>query len=108
MTLWRLLLPSGLSGRNGGRRSIEESLFDPCDEEFRLGGPRHANDSLLLWPFLLYGGGKQDHRYPSNLRCALAHSTQESLAHTLIHSGGEEQKVCTLKQLVDNPCGVGI
>ena len=42
------------------------------------------------------------------LRCALAHGAEESLAYTLIHSGSEDQQVCTLEQLVDNPCGVGI
>jgi hypothetical protein len=42
------------------------------------------------------------------LRCALAHSAYEGFAYSLIQSGGEEQEVCTLEQLVDNPCGVGI
>ena len=42
------------------------------------------------------------------LRCALTHSAEEGLAYTLVQSGNEEQQVCTLEQLIDNPCGVGI
>jgi hypothetical protein len=104
--------PKALSPRpcSGSRRcrQIEKGGFDPVHEDLCLTRPRHANDSLLLWQVLLYGRGERDHRHICLLRCAFAHRAYEGLSHTLIHSGGEEQKVCTIEQLVDNPCGVGI
>jgi hypothetical protein len=42
------------------------------------------------------------------LRCALTHSAEEGFAYTPIHSGCEEQQMCTLKQLIHYPCWVGI
>src|SRR5215207_3698805 len=99
----------GLGGRLGRcRRHIEKGSFDPFHEDLRLARPRHANDSLLLWQVLLCGRGERDHRQICLLRCALAHGAEESLAYTLIHSGSEDQQVCTLEQLVYDPCWVGI
>src|SRR5215217_1799542 len=90
------------------RRQIEKSGFNAVHEDPRLARPRHPNDSLLLWQLLLWGCVERDHRHICLLRFALAHSAEESLAYTLFHSGGEDQKMCTLKQLVYDPCGVGI
>src|SRR5215204_5857592 len=98
----------GLGGRCARCRVHRKGGSDPVHEDLCLTRPRHANDSLLLWQVLLYGCGERDHRHICLLRCALAHSAYESLAYTLINSGSEDQKVCILKQLVDNPCGVGI
>src|SRR5215211_1503826 len=57
---------------------------------------------------LLNGRGERDHRHATLLRRGLAHSAYESFAYTLIQPGGEEQQICTLKQLVEGPRGVGI
>ena len=51
---------------------------------------------------------ERDHRQIFLLRCALTHSAEEGLAYTLVESGGEEQQIRTIEQLVNNPCGVGI
>ena len=85
----------------------QEGGFDPFHEYLCLIRPRHAKD-FPLWHALLYGCGERDHQYICLLRCALAHSAYEGLTYTLIESGCEEQQVCILKQLVHNPCGVGI
>src|SRR5215216_410512 len=78
------------------RRRIEKCGFDVVHEVLRLARPRHANDSLLLWQILLWGCVERDHRHICLLRCLLAHGAEESLTYTLIHSGSEDQKVCTL------------
>src|SRR5688500_9496106 len=90
------------------RRHIETGGCDVIHEDLCLAWTRHALYSLLLWQFLLYGCGERDHRHICLLRYSLAHGAYESLAYILIHSGSEDQQVCALKQLVDNPCGVGI
>jgi hypothetical protein len=77
-------------------------------EDLFLARPGHALYSLLLWHLLLCGRGERNHRYICLLRCALAHSAYEGFAYTLIHSGGEDQKVCTIEQLVYDPGRVGI
>ena len=51
---------------------------------------------------------ERDHRYMCLLRYSLAHGAEDGFAYTLIHSGGEEQQIRALKQLVDDPCWVGI
>src|SRR5215211_5914765 len=106
MTVPKALLPR--PGLGSKCRRHGKGGFDPFHEDLCLTRPRHPNYSLLLWHILLWGCVQRDHRHLCLLRCLLAHSAEESLAYTLIHSGSEDQKVCTLKQLIDNPCGVGI
>src|SRR5215217_2539125 len=109
MTATGALLPRlGLGGRCGRcRRRIEEGGFDPFDEDLRLARPRHALHPLILRT-LLYGRCKRDHRHICPLRRSLAHGAEEGFAYTLVQSGGEEQKVRTLKQLVCDSYSVGI
>src|SRR5215203_5602488 len=111
-----MMATAALSARLGGLggrctrclRHIKKGGFDPFHEDLCLTRPRHANDYLLLWQALLHSCGERDHRHACLLRRALSHGAEESLAYTRIQSGGEEQQIRALKQLVDDPRGVGI
>src|SRR5215208_2421842 len=80
-------------------RHIKKGGFDSFDEDLRLARPRHTNDPLLRQS-LLCGRCKRDHRHICPLRRSLAHAAEEGFAYALVQSGGEEQKVRILKQLV--------
>src|SRR5215208_7223300 len=87
-------------------RHIKKGGFDTFDEDLRLARPRHALHPLILRT-LLHGRCKRDHRHICPLRRSLAHGAEEGFAYALVQSGGEEQKVRTLKQLVCDSYGVG-